>query len=43
MNWKFRSQRSEFAQWKNDEKKIDEESLQLHDLVKMQQKTSESN
>ena len=31
---KFRSQKSEIAQWKNDKRRIDEESLQLYGLVK---------
>ena len=31
---KLRSQKSEIAQWKNDKRKIDEESLQLYGLVK---------
>ena len=28
------NKKSEIAQWKSDKRKIDEESLQLHDLVK---------
>ena len=31
---KFRLQKSEIAQWKNNIRKIDEESLQVHGLVK---------
>ena len=31
---KSRSQKSEIAQWKNDKRKIDEETLQLFGLVK---------
>ena len=40
MNWKtyndnkITSQECEIAQWKNDKRKIDEESLQLYGLVK---------
>ena len=30
----FRSQKSEIAQWRNDKRKIDEESLQLYGVVK---------
>ena len=37
MNWKYdnkiTSQKCEIAQWKNDKRKIDEESLQLYVLV----------
>ena len=39
MNWKtyndnkITSQKCEIAQWKNDKRKIDEESLQLYGLV----------
>ena len=31
---KSSSQKSEIAQWKNDKRKIDEETLQLYGLVK---------
>ena len=31
---KSRSQKREIAQWKNDKRKIDEETLQLYGLVK---------
>ena len=31
---KIRSQKCEMVQWKNDKRKTDEESLQLHGLVK---------